>query len=196
MNASAVWVKGMRFASTLSQQVWILLLVLGIFAAVIPKLASAQTPSAQTPSAPEPPLETKLLEPNAALARRNVVTANTISPTQLTTPSFWWIKKQFDDDKEFGNKFIVNWIAYQDEKRVDLVVNRQIWTILDYIGRYRFVNKFGTAARDFNYDVRVFNQQGSLLATYTCNYSTTPPDCEFKRFEAFGRDSLAVPRSQ
>jgi hypothetical protein len=113
------------------------------------------------------------------------------------------MKKQFDEDKDFGSKFIFNWIAYQDEKRVDLVVNRQVWTLLDYIGRYRFVNKLGTVARGYNYDVRVFNQQAELLATYTCtrtktapNYSEASPPCEMRRFAAFGRDSLQVPRAQ
>jgi hypothetical protein len=73
---------------------------------------------------------------------------------------------------------------------VDLVVNRQLWTLLDYLGRYSFLSKYGTAARDYQYNVRVFNDRSALLATYTCNYSTTLPDCQLKVFDSFGRDSL------
>ena len=191
----------MSVASTLSRRVPVPLLVLGVFASLIPQLALAQKTSAPDPYLA--PLETKLLDPRVPLAERGIITATTISPTDIATPSLWWMKKQFDEDKDFGSKFIFNWIAYQDEKRVDLVVNRQVWTLLDYIGRYRFVNKLGTVARGYNYDVRVFNQQAELLATYTCtrtktapNYSEASPPCEMRRFAAFGRDSLQVPRAQ
>jgi hypothetical protein len=181
----------MSFASRLSQSISVSLLLSSV-TMLMPQLASAQQPLAPAPSLE--PLEIKLLQPDTSRAQRNIVTANSISPIELATPSLWWVKQQFDEDKEFGSKFIVNWIAYQDKQRVDLVVNRQLWTLLDYIGRYRFVNQFGTVARDYKYDVRVFNQQAALLATYTCDHSKNSPPCEFRRFEAFGRDSLQVPR--
>jgi hypothetical protein len=168
-------------------------LLLSVLAILIPPLVAAPVTSAPDPC-PDP-LNTKLLQPDVLIAQRNLVTVNTISPTDLTTPSFWWVKKQIDQDREFGNKFIINWIADQDKKQVDVVVNRQLWTILDYIGRYRFVNKFGTVARDYKYDVRIFNQQGAPLATYNCNYSTNPANCQIKRCEAFGQDSLGIPRA-
>jgi hypothetical protein len=182
----------MSFSSRLSQRVPVLLLLFSILAILMPPLASAQTSSA--PAASLEPLETELLKPDASLAGRDVITAKTISTTGITTPSFWWAKEQFD---EFGGKLINDWIAYQDKKRVDLVVNTQLWTLLDYLKRYRFVNKFGTAARDdYQYNVRVFNQQAALVAAYTCNYSTTPPDCAIKIFDAFGQESLPVPHGQ
>lgn len=184
MTASAVRVKGMSLASRLTQRVPVKLLLFGILAVLIPQVVSAQTSSGPTAS-PEP-LETELLKPDATLARRDVITANTISQTGITTPSLWWAKEQF------GGKLINNWIAYQDKKRIDLVVNSQLWTLLDYMGRYGFIHKFGTAAKDYNYNLRVFNQQAALVGSYTCNYGTTQPDCSIKVLDTFGQDSLPV----
>lgn len=185
----------MSFVSRLSHWVWVQFLF-GVLAVVMPQLASTQTTFVPAPCLP---LDQKLLQPEVLAARRDIVTANTISPTQLTVPSFWWLKKQIDEDKEFGNKFIVNWIAYKDKNQgkshVDIVVNRQLWTILDSIGRYRFVNKFGTVARDYKYDVRVFNQQGTPLAIYNCDYSTSPVKCNLRGCGDFSQDSLGIPRA-
>lgn len=169
----------------------VLLLLLSILAVFIPQLALAQTTSAPEPSSE--PLELELLELDAPPPGRNLITANTISATDVAIPSLWWAKEQFN---EVGGKLINNWIAYQDQdkKRIDMVVNAQLWTLLDYLGRYRFVNKFGTVARDYEYDLRVFNQQGVPLASYTCNYTPELPVCELEVVASFGQDSLSVPR--
>ena len=167
----------------------LLLLLLSLLAVFIPQLALAQTSSAPEPASE--PLELELLELDAPLPGRDLITANTISATEVAIPSLWWAKEQFN---EVGGKLINNWIAYQDEKRIDMVVNAQLWTLLDYLGRYRFVNNFGTVARDYEYDVRVFNQQGERLATYTCNYTPELPVCELEVVASFGQDSLSVPR--
>ncbi|GAC1458824.1 MAG: hypothetical protein NVS2B14_02220 [Chamaesiphon sp.] len=145
--------------------------------------AQAQTSPTLLPS--KAPLELNLLRQNRLAARRDVLTENTISQTQLTIPSLWWAKQQF------GGKFVNNWLAYTKERRVDLVVNRQLWSLLDYIDRYSFVNEFGSASRDFGYNIRVFNSQGTLLAAYTCDFSPTQPDCEIW-IEASGGDSLRI----
>jgi len=167
----------------------LLLLLLSLLAVFIPQLALAQTSSAPEPASE--PLELELLELDAPLPGRDLITANTISATEVAIPSLWWAKEQFN---VVGGKLINNWIAYQDEKRIDMVVNAQLWTLLDYLGRYRFVNNFGTVARDYEYDVRVFNQQGERLATYTCNYTPELPVCELEVVASFGQDSLSVPR--
>jgi hypothetical protein len=131
---------------------------------------SAPVPS--TPPANCPPLEQEVNSPPPSTPTPGSVrTADTISQTGLTPPSLWWANEQF------GDKLLDNWCAYPDQRRVDLVVNRQIWSLLTYLERYEFVNHFGTVARDFNYNLRVFNQQKTLLATYTCDYSTTPARC-------------------
>lgn len=165
------------------------LLLVSLLASSIPQLVWAQQPT--TPTASGEPLDIELLKPDSPHNGRDIVTANTISPTGLSVPSLWWAQEQLN---ELEGKLINNWIAYQDEKRIDLVVNRQPWTLLDYLGKYRFINKFGAVARDNNYNVRIFNQQGQLLATYTCNYAQTPAACEIKILDPFGRNSLPVVR--
>lgn len=183
----ALRVQNRRFTSKSSQRLPVSLLVLSVFAILMPQLASAQTPPKLLPSLE--PLETELLEPGVQLAGRNIVTRYTISQRGITAPSLWWAKEQFN---EFKGKLLDNWIAYQDKKRIDLVVNRQLWSILDYLERYRFVNEFGSVARDYKYNLRVFNQQGVLLATYTCDYSTTPPNCNITISGSSGEDSLQL----
>lgn len=114
------------------------------------------------------PLELELL----TNPKDGVITADTINPRQLTIPSFWWAQEQAQ------NKLLDNWIAYPKTQtnpgRVDLLVNQQIWALLDYLERYDFVNRMGTVGRDYGYNVRVFNYQQEPLASYTCNFLDTP----------------------
>lgn len=191
----------MHFTSKLNQQVALSVLLLTLLTSLMPQLATAQpSPSEEGCLSEEPcpskePLDRDLLALDTLPAGLNVVTANTISQTGITVPSLWWAKEQFD---EFGGKLLNNWIAYPnpdnpDQQRVDLVVNRQLWTLLDYMERYRFVNKFGTVARDYEYDVRVFNQQAERLATYTCDYSQSPPNCRII-IEWLGQEGFSLPR--
>ena len=187
--------KWLRTKPRLRQVVSVSLAFLSASWATLP-IMTPQVVSAQTlvPSPPCPTLsQIEQLEQEILPApERDIVTANTVSQEGLSTPSLWWAKEQFD---EFGGKLVTNWIAYQNEKRIDLVVNLQPWTILDYLGRYRFVNKFGTVARDYQYNIRVCDQQAETLATYSCNYNRTFPDCQILVFKSFGRDSLPVPRT-
>jgi len=149
---------------------------------------------AQAPPVPQPstaPLQLSLLKPpgqsnngtvkNPSIGNCDnltVVTANTICQQQLTIPSLWWAQEQF------GGELVDNWLAYPARgtaaARVDLVVNQQIWSILDYVQRYEFVNKFGSVARDYGYNTRVFNYQEELLGTYTCDFSRTPNQCSLQ----------------
>ncbi|MGB3206354.1 MAG: hypothetical protein WBB28_15305 [Crinalium sp.] len=148
-----------------------------------PLLAQAQTSDIPIPS--EAPLELNLIQQEKAPTRPDVITANTISQDGLTAPSLWWAREQF------AGKMLNNWIAYPTEKRVDLVVNRQLWTLLDYMDRYRFVNEFGNVARDFGYNIRVFNPQKMLLAAYTCNFNSNLPNCQIW-LESSSQDSLRL----
>jgi hypothetical protein len=94
------------------------------------------------------------------------VTADTISQTSLTIPSLWWTRDQF------GGKLLETWFAFPTSagisSRVDLVVNQQVWSLYTYLERYSFVNQFGTDAKDFGYNIRIFNRQRDLLAAYIC----------------------------
>jgi hypothetical protein len=82
------------------------------------------------------------------------------------------MKQQYIARDPSGSKLIENWIAFplQPNKpgRVDVVINRQLWSLLDYLQRYTFVNDFGTAAGDFGYNVRFFDSSANFLAAYTC----------------------------
>jgi hypothetical protein len=116
------------------------------------------------------------------------VTEQTISSQGLTVPSLWWAKEQFDP---FNGRLIINWFAYPQLKQIDLVVNWQLWTILDYLQRYRLINKIGTVAREYGYALRVFNQQKQCLATYKYNSYTSPPKWEIE-FPQSEEDSLQI----
>ncbi len=169
----------------------LLLSALAILAScLVPLLAQAFLAQAQTLPTLLPstePLDLKLLDPEARPPRSQVIRADSMSQAKPTVPSLWWAEEQF------GGKLLENWLAYPDRQRVDLVVNRQLWSLLNYIGRYSFVNSFGTVARDYGYNTRVFiaNQPQEPLATYTCNFTTTPVVCDLDIVSS-GQDSLRV----
>ncbi|WP_228038536.1 hypothetical protein [Nostoc sp. LEGE 12450] len=149
-----------------------LLLTIALTTLLIPSPSLAQTRSIPSPSSA--PLELDLL----TKPKDYVITANTIHPEGLTVPSLWWAQQNSE------KKLLDNWIAYpasgKEPARVDLIVNQQIWSLLEYIERYDFVNRLGSAARNFGYNVRVFNYQKEPLATYTCNFSTSPALCSIQ----------------
>ncbi len=119
----------------------------------------------------EIPLELSLLQ-EENLESKDIVTANSFSPNSMTIPSLWWAKEQFDN---YGGRLVNNWLAFEQEKRIDLIVNPQLWNIMDYIERYRFVNDFGLYARQYNYNLRVFGQNKKCLAIYYYDAKNNPP---------------------
>ncbi|AFY50634.1 hypothetical protein Nos7524_4908 [Nostoc sp. PCC 7524] len=132
---------------------------------------------AETPSIPkhsDAPLELSLL----TNPKQSIVTGNTIKLQGLTIPSLWLTQALSE------NKLLDNWIAYpateKEVARVDVIVNQQIWSLLDYLERYNFVNRLGNTARKDNYNVRVFNYQEDLLATYTCNFAPKAVACNIQ----------------
>ncbi|MFW6357649.1 MAG: hypothetical protein ACOC0N_00315 [Chroococcales cyanobacterium] len=120
-----------------------------------------------------------LFQEDAQPTEQGLVTANTISPTRLTVPSLWWAKEQFDSNKTYRG-LIFNWIANPQQRQIDLIVNRQFWTLLNYIERYAFVNDWGAIVRGYDYNLRIFNKQQECLATYNCNYNISPPQCSMQ----------------
>ncbi len=149
----------------------------------------AQSASAQSPSPPgsaSPPPNTACLEHHSP-TEPNIVTYDTISQTNLTVPSLWWAKEQFDR----SGRLITNWTAYRNDCLVDLEVNRQLWSLFDYIERYSFVHKFGSVARDYKYNLRVFERQADSqaepLATYICDYSVEPVECKLQITDSLGQ---------
>lgn len=119
------------------------------------------------------PLEIELLEEGTAALDESITTSTTISQTHLTVPSLWWAQEQF------GGKLLNSWLAYSGEndtpRRVDLIVNQQVWVLYSYLERYAFLNHFGASSRDFGYNTRIFNRQEELLGVYACNFSELQP---------------------
>jgi len=143
-------------------------------------------PRSSLPEAPAPaqprltqPLNEPATDFKAALAGKPVVgavTSKSPSLTQLSIPSLWWISKQLADLEQFGNKFIQLWLAYPGQNgqpgRVDLLVDRQQWSLLTLVQRYEFVHKFSTTARGYGFNTRVYDNPGRVpLALYVCDFS-------------------------
>ncbi|NES99827.1 MAG: hypothetical protein F6K62_03600 [Sphaerospermopsis sp. SIO1G2] len=148
-----------------------------IFCCSFTTIISLTSHSSRAETIPQPsnaPLNLDLLNQPSD----SVITADTIAQQGLTIPSLWWTKQISE------NKLLDNWIVYpatnDESSRVDLIVNQQIWSLLDYLEKYKFVNRVGTTARSFGYNIRVFNYRKELLATYTCNLNTTPNLCNIR----------------
>ncbi|NMG57849.1 hypothetical protein E1H12_04725 [Geitlerinema sp. P-1104] len=103
-----------------------------------------------------------------------IIRPETISQEGLTEPSLWWAAQQF------GGSVLNTWLAYPEQQRIDLVINPQFWTPLDYLERYQFVHQMGLVARSHGYNLRVFNRQQPerLLAAYTCDFQQLPLRCQ------------------
>ncbi len=114
--------------------------------------------------------------------------AKNMSWETLSRPSLWWAAEQFDP---FGGRLVENWLADAQVQQINLVVNWQLWTLLDYLGRYRFVNQFGTVARKYGYSLNIFNQKQQCLATYKYNNLSNPPKWEIN-LDQLGKNSLQV----
>lgn len=82
-----------------------------------------------------------------------------LSPTRFSQPSLSWMRDQVGD-RYGSDRLVEHWRAYRVEggpNYVDIIVNEQIWSLLNYFERYAFVLQFGTAAEDNGYSVRVFH---------------------------------------
>lgn len=118
----------------------------------------------------------------------NTPDAERVAVAGFNIPSLWWARQQFDP---FGGRLVSDWLTNPEIKQIDLTVNWQLWTLLDYLGRYRFINQFGTVAREYGYNLRVFNQQQQCLAIYQYNTQSNPPKWEIQ-IEGLGQDSLPI----
>jgi hypothetical protein len=98
----------------------------------------------------------------------------------LTQPSLWLNRDIFASRARFSSKLFENWLvcpsANSDRGRIDLVVNGQLWSLLDYFERYELLQQFGNGSdqpdQQFKsgYNLRVFSRQNpkTPLAHYTC----------------------------
>ena len=110
------------------------------------------------------------------------------STSDAAKASFWWAAEQFDP---FNGKLVQNWVASSQKEQIDMTVDRQLWTLLDYFDRYRFVNQFGTVARKYGYSLIIFDRQNRCLGSYKYNHNIKPPKWELN-LDNYGEDSLQV----
>ncbi|MEM8603032.1 MAG: hypothetical protein AAGF24_04275 [Cyanobacteria bacterium P01_H01_bin.121] len=108
----------------------------------------------------------------AELPPGSILTSEAICPEGLTPPSLWWSQMLLQARSPQLSKLVTQWLTFlplaSEPGRVDLVVNSQLWSALDYLERYEIVNNIGLAAKMFNYNTRLFNANGDLLSSYTC----------------------------
>jgi hypothetical protein len=104
-----------------------------------------------------------VLKSNDVSEDPNIVTADTVSAQGTTVPSLWWTSEQFPA------KLVTNWVANRNHKQIYLLVNNQYWNVLDYVNRYRTIDKFGRVAQSYGYNLKICNSQKIALARYTCD---------------------------
>lgn len=102
------------------------------------------------------------------------ITSTTFVKDSMVMPSLWWIRDQFAAQPRFGKHFVKNWLVQpiQSQKpgRVDLVVDQNLWSGLDYLDRYEFITGFGTDTHRYGYNLRVFDERGRSLGASTCDF--------------------------
>jgi hypothetical protein len=111
----------------------------------------------------------------AQLAPGSVLGSTIVCREGLTLPSLWWTQEQFGSQgrgyPEYP-KLVQDWLTYVPEQnqvsRVDLFLELQRWSMMDYFKRYEFLSVFGSAAESFGYNLRAFSFRGEFLGAYTC----------------------------
>jgi hypothetical protein len=110
----------------------------------------ASTPASVTPtkiaqSTQFPPSDSSVSTEPAANC--TILTDKSLSSYEMNLPTLWWIKEQYAAKSGFGSRLIRGWSTMFDSAeavcRINIVVNRQLWSLLDYLQRYEFVNQVG-----------------------------------------------------
>ena len=123
------------------------------------------------------PLDVEMLKNSAMQQSSDVITAESIerfSKFRKSMPSLWWTQDQLP------NKLVLNWLAYPQKKRIDLVVNPQFWNNLEYLERYQLINRYGLVSRRYGYSVRIFNlkfSEAQPIVAYTCSSAMATATC-------------------
>lgn len=100
--------------------------------------------------------------------------ATQTSPDQAVNYQLWWLKDQLE---QLEKGLLVSWLVDAPNQRLDIIVDRQLWSQLNYLQRYRFVYHLGNVAREKHYNLRIFNQQNKCLVTYHCHFEKSPVTC-------------------
>ncbi len=88
----------------------------------------------------------------------------------MTIPSLWWTSE------EFPTKLVTNWIANRSQNQIYLLVNTQYWNILDYLDRYRTIDRFGRVAQGYGYNLKICNSQKLYIGAYSCPTVASPTE--------------------
>ena len=112
----------------------------------------------------------------------STVNSDEISNTGLTPPSLWWTRDQLPP-RLGGFRLPQQWYAYRLKDSpifiVDMFLDSQTWTGLTYTERYSVLNQFGTAAKTFGYNLRIYQGAGfgaQLAGVYVCDFENTPEE--------------------
>ncbi len=151
---------------------------------------SQQNADLSTPEICE--VDLSLLKSSDRGADDNIVTADTVSAKGMTLPSLWWTSE------EFSAKLVTNWIADRRQHQVYLLVNTQSWNGLDYLERYRTLDRFGRVAQSYGYNLKICNSQKFRIGSYTCDPIAPPTvdrstqhNCQIV-LDTFGQTGLGV----
>jgi hypothetical protein len=156
----------------------------------------AQTPMPQTPTPQTPtPVSDQVPIDLAQFQRR--ICVNGLSGTGHqdvdlsgpTIPSLWWTRELLNNKPQFNPKLIEAWlvcdagrqnadarvcgIAATRPGRVEMIVNTQLWSVMDYLSRYELINRFGTATSECGYNIYIYSSDAKLLADYSCDFQSS-----------------------
>ena len=128
-----------------------------------------------------------------------IATADKPSPEHFTVPSLWWQQQQVGD--AINNRLVDNWRAYTDTvslntghaiPHIDVIVNGQIWPLLNYLERYSMITQFGESAKNYGYQLRIFT--GSrLVGLHVCDFDTAAETQSDQNTVATTADNIATP---
>lgn len=173
----------------LTQKLFLLILITVFLANTNTKVANAENTKFMTDHYCDRFIDLELVTRSPEQSNKEeVIAEQNIALSGIAVPSLWWAREQFDP---FDGRLISTWLANHKLKQIDLTVNWQLWTLLDYLGRYRFINQLGTVTREYGYNLRIINQQKQCLATYQYQLQNNPPKWEIN-LDGSGQDSLQV----
>lgn len=96
--------------------------------------------------------------------------------TGLTPPSLWWSRDQLTNSLG-GYRLVRNWIAFRSASTqlnvVDVQVDSQYWDPQEDVEKYAILNRFGTAAKQYGYQLRLY-RSFTVIGIYACDFSDYP----------------------
>jgi hypothetical protein len=133
------------------------------------------------------PLALDIVEPNLSKGQND----RTIRQESLSLPSLWWTRDQYAARFPLGKKLISSWlicpITNNAPQHVQMVLNTQIWSLLEYFDRYEFLHQFGTVTSNNGYDLWIYSDETPVLAAYVCDYQafSTKLPCQLELNASF-----------